>query len=407
MLKVCISGGPCGGKSRAKDKLMQTFRDRGYKTLFCPETATELIVNGVIPGETVPLDTFQEFVLDKQLAKEKLYDEIAKKCGSEKLIIFYDRGLCDQMAYIPKENFQKKLEKRGITLNDAYSHYDCVLHLITAADGAPEHYVWNDPSKSDVGNNAARSESPEEAIAKDRKTMKAWVGHPHLRIIDNSSDFDTKINNAVSEVCQILGEPVPKEIERKFLIQKPSAEKIENMQYMSKTGIIQHYLTPVNDQTERRIRQRGSASEGFSFYYTEKTKIANGERIENERQITQEEYLSKLMEQDPSRRPVVKDRYCFLHKNQYFEMDIYPFSDKYAILEIELKDMSDKVEMPDLKVIKEVTNDERYNNHTLAQTQKFAIEMPSGKKHGGKNPYDKTSFNEITPSEEENIIPNT
>lgn len=387
MLKVCISGGPCGGKSRAKDKLMEEFSKRGYKVLFCPETATELITNGIVPRPNLPLDTFQDFVLDKQLAKEKLYDEMAKSYDKDKLIILYDRGLCDQMAYIPKSDFMAKLTERNMSLQDAYSHYDCVLHLITAADGAPEHYVWNDPSKPDVGNNAARSESPEEAIAKDRKTMKAWVGHPHMRIIDNSSDFDTKLNSAVAEICTVLGEPVPKEIERKFLIRRPSQTQIDNMDYISKTRIVQNYLNLLHSdgRSERRIRQRGSESDGFQFYYTEKRSVGDGERIENERRITKDEYLSKMTETDPYRHPIVKDRYCFLHKNQYFEMDIYPFSENYAILEIELNSIDDPVELPAFDVVKEVTNDDAYKNAALSKTQKFPIEMPGSKKRTGKN----------------------
>ena len=34
-------------------------------------------------------------------------------------------------------------------------------------------------------NNEARYESIEEAIELDRKLINAWVGHPHMSIIDN------------------------------------------------------------------------------------------------------------------------------------------------------------------------------------------------------------------------------
>lgn len=110
MLKVCISGGPCGGKSRAKDKLMQTFRDRGYKTLFCPETATELIVNGVIPGETVPLDTFQEFVLDKQLAKESSMTKLQKSVTAKSLSSSMTEDYAIRWHTYPKKTFRKSLK---------------------------------------------------------------------------------------------------------------------------------------------------------------------------------------------------------------------------------------------------------------------------------------------------------
>lgn len=192
MLRVCLSGGPCGGKSSARSALTEIFTDRGYKVLFCPETATELIMNGIVPGNDISIEEFQEFVLDKQLAKEELYNKIALLYDIDKVIILYDRGLCDQMAYISKDKFEKLLKNRNMTLSDAYAHYDCILHLVTAADGAIEYYEWNDPSKKDCGNNAARSESPEEAIRKDKLTKNAWIGHPHLRIFDNSSTFEDK-----------------------------------------------------------------------------------------------------------------------------------------------------------------------------------------------------------------------
>ena len=41
--------------------------------------------------------------------------------------------------------------------------------------------------KEEVGNNAARLESPEEAREKDKKTLNSWIGHPHLRVFDNST----------------------------------------------------------------------------------------------------------------------------------------------------------------------------------------------------------------------------
>lgn len=371
MLKVCISGGPGGGKSSAQSVLTHVLEDRGYKVLFCPETATELIINGIIPGTQISLEEFQKFVLDKQLAKEKLYDEIAEYYDKDKLVILYDRGLCDQMAYISKQLFEELLFERGMTLANAYSHYDCVIHLVTAANGAVEHYVWNDPNKDDVGNNAARSESPEEAIVKDEKTMQAWIGHPHLRVFDNSTNFENKIKRVVKELLCVLGEPTPTEIERKFLIKKPSIETVQSLGCVSKSNIIQTYLTPTKQGVERRVRQRGSVDSGFSFYYTEKRNISTGVRDEVEDKITPSEYISLLTEADTSLHQISKERYCFVYKNRYYEMDIYPFSDEYAILEIELNDINENVELPPLDIVKEVTDDSSYSNHSLAKTLSF------------------------------------
>lgn len=369
MLRVCFTGGPGGGKSSAQSSLTQALEERGYKVLFCPETATELILNGIIPGDTISLEEFQKFVLDKQLAKEKLYDEIAEYYNKEKLVIIYDRGICDQMAYINKSLFETMLKEKGMTLSEAYSHYDCICHLVTAANGAIDYYQWNDPTKEECGNNAARSESPEEAVIKDEKTMQAWIGHPHLRVFDNTTNFEDKIKKVIVELCNVLGEPTPKEIERKFLIEKPSEDIIKSLGCVSKSNIIQTYLISKHENIERRVRQRGTKKDGFTFYYTEKKDIGLGERDEIETRITPAEYISYLAEADTNLHQISKERYCFIYRNQYFEMDLYPFSDKYAILEIELNSMDDKIELPtNLTIIKEVTHNSKYRNNSLAKS---------------------------------------
>jgi len=166
----------------------------------------------------------------------------------------------------------------------------------------------------------------------------------------------------------ILGEPTPSEIERKFLIEKPD---VSGIPMCSKADIIQTYLVSTNG-TERRVRQRGTKESGFNFYYTEKTEVAFGERAEVEKRISMKEYVDYLTEADTSLNSIHKTRYCFLYKNQYFEMDFYPFSEDKAIVEIELNNINQAIEMPPfINVIKEVTNDNLYKNYSLAQSQKL------------------------------------
>lgn len=371
MLRLCLTGGPGAGKTEISSYLMQKLEERGYYIFFCPETPTELILNGIKPGKNLSLVDFQNFVLDKQLAKEKLYDELVNYYPEDKIIIFYDRGIMDACAYVDKDVFEGMLSKRGLTFADAYSHYDAILHLVTAADGAEKFYQWNDPAKEDVGNNAARSESPEEARIKDKKTLNAWIGHPHLRVFDNSTDFEGKVKRVIEEVFALLGEPVPKEIERKYLIKMPTNQQLSSIGCISTTNIIQTYLKQTNPNTERRVRQRGTKDDGFTFYYTEKTKIGFGTRMEKEERISLNEYVAYLSEADSSLYQISKTRRCFVYDKQYFELDIYPFNEDYAILEIELNDLNEKVSLPPFEFVKEVTNDDGYSNHSLAKTLQF------------------------------------
>lgn len=372
MLKVCFTGGPCGGKSSAQSAVMEALSKRGYKVLYVPETATELILSGIVPGEVISLRTFQELVLERQLGKEDFYAKVAQYYDPDKVVIIFDRGIGDQLAYISRDTLSLMLcTKYGMTLRDAFERYDCVCHLETAAKGAVENYQWNDPNSEGSGNNAARSESPEQAIEKDNATLKAWVGHPHLRVFDNSTTFEEKIKRVVAEIFNMLGEPVPLEIEKKYLIKKPAQELLDKLEYISKVEIMQTYLISENG-VERRVRQRGTKEEGYSYFYTEKREVEQGVREEKEKHINLTEYANYLAEADSSLHIVKKTRYCFLYNKRYFELDIYPFSDDYAILEIELDNKDINIEMPEyLEVVKEVTDDRRYKNRVLAETLKL------------------------------------
>lgn len=368
--KIVLTGGPAGGKSTSLSKLQSSLEARGYYVFIIPETATEFILNGVHPSDFISLDDFQDFVLDKQLNKEALYDRIASFYPSDKVVILIDRGLGDQLAYTSKDNFIKMLNKRNLTLDNAVNRYDLVLHLVTSADGATEFYEWNGAPNC---KNMARSETPEEAILKDRQTLNGWIdaGCTHLKVIDNSTSFDKKINRILEEVFFLLDEEAPSEIERKFLIKKPTLEQLMCAETRSRSDIIQTYLTSKDSKIERRIRMRGTPRTGFSFYYTEKQDKAKGIRIEREKKISQAEYLNYAIEANTSLHQISKERICFVYDKQFFELDLYPssMSDEYAILEIELKDINEPVILPPfLDVVRDVTGEEKYKNSTLART---------------------------------------
>lgn len=105
-----------------------------------------------------------------------------------------------------------------------------------------------------------------------------------------------------------------------------------------------------DNDIERRVRQRGTEEKGYSFYYTEKINVSDGVRIEKEERISKDTYIAYLADSDTALHQISKTRYCFLHNNQYFEMDIYPFSNEYAILEVEVNDINEKVELPSLGI---------------------------------------------------------
>lgn len=52
---------------------------------------------------------------------------------------------------------------------------------------------------------ACRSEGMELARELDQNAAAAWVGHPYFDLIDNSTDFETKICRMIS-VSRVLDE---------------------------------------------------------------------------------------------------------------------------------------------------------------------------------------------------------
>lgn len=171
--------------------------------------------------------------------------------------------------------------------------------------------------------------------------------------------------------------PDPLEIEHKYLIEKPQnigKNLIEiGLKLLTKYEITQDYLVGKVDVTERRVRKRRNLFTGkIQYFYTEKTFVSQLIRIENEMTIQEQEYEDLLRQKDPELNTVRKIRCVFDYDGQTFELDVYSFSDRYAILEIEVKNPRVKVRIPKgLKVIKEVTDDKRYKNKSLAKSLKL------------------------------------
>lgn len=356
--KIVITGGPCAGKSTAMSWIQNAFAQRGYTVLFVPETATELITGGVAPWTCGSNEEYQKCQLRLQLDKEKVFEQAAKTMNADKVLIVCDRGALDNRAYMDNLEFASVvdyLETDEVTLRD---NYDAVFHLVTAAKGAVEYYT--------TANNSARTETVDEAAKLDDKLISAWTGHPHFRVIDNTSDFETKMKRLIAEISSFLGEPEPYEIERKYLIEYPNIKWLESLSNCQKIEIIQTYLNSNNGE-ETRVRQRGIDGH-YIYYLTTKRNVAGIKRIELEKRLSEKEYLRLLMNADPTRRPIRKDRYCLTHDNQYFEIDVYPFWSDKAIVEIELREEDQVINFPkELRVIREVTDDETFKNATLAR----------------------------------------
>lgn len=354
---IVLTGGPCAGKTTAMSRIQSYFTDLGYTVLFVPETATELITGGVAPWSCGSAADFQLFQLRLQLEKERVFEQAAETMNAEKVLIVCDRGAMDCRAYMDEQTFVRVLGALGENEVELRDRYEAVFHLVTAAKGAEAFYT--------TANNTARTETVEQAATVDDRLIAAWTGHPHFRVIDNQTAFAEKMKRLLAEISSFLGEPEPFEIERKFLIGYPDLELLQSLPNCRRVEIIQTYLkAPQGDET--RVRQRGENGR-YIYFKTTKRTVSGLKRVEIERRLSKDEYLTLLMDADTSKRQIRKDRYCLTYENQYFEIDVYPFWSDKAVAEIELSDENAEIRFPGfLRVIREVTDDPSYKNASLA-----------------------------------------
>ena len=158
---------------------------------------------------------------------------------------------------------------------------------------------------------------------------------------------------------------LPLEIERKFLIEYPDIKLLESMAGADRSEISQTYLIGEKGTSERvRMRKRGGKT---VYTHNTKIKLSAMKRIEMEDEVSEEEYNELLKRADPKCRTIEKVRFCIPHGDLVCEIDVFPFWTDKAFLEIEMPSEDTEVSLPAyVKLIREVTDDNRYTNHALA-----------------------------------------
>lgn len=152
------------------------------------------------------------------------------------------------------------------------------------------------------------------------------------------------------------------EIERKFLIEYPDTKLLK-----SQNGCVCAFLSQCYLNGGARIRIVEKDGE-VKYIKTVKQHISDIKRIENESEITKQEYENLLESKQQGTNVIEKTRFFIPFKKHILEIDIFPFWNDRAFLEIELKSENEEFLLPDyIKIIKEVTSDKRYNNSSLAK----------------------------------------
>ncbi len=368
--KVVVTGGPCSGKDTGLKEIVPRLWAMGIRPFVVDEVATKFFKGGIRDiGEIARKDPEKHFEIQKHIMLEimseiKRFEELADLFPNDKCVIILNRGPMDFAAYIPEEALRPILEENRLTLRDVRDNFDGVIHLVTTADGAEE--VWQ-RAKTNNENEARWENTPDQAREVDRRTQQAWVGTPHLRIIDNSTGWNGKVDRLFEAVLKIMGEPEPVEIERRFLLAGKPNLRNADLRQSAQVFIEQIYLNSI-DVPGPRIRKRVSADSSAIYAKTWK-KGFDVSRRETEEQIDPTEYVRLKQFINPDTRAIGKYRHCFLYKNQYFELDQF-LNPRVGlwILEIELTRENDLVALPPfLDIEKEVTGDPAYSNYEISK----------------------------------------
>eukprot|EP00934_Nitzschia_sp_Nitz4_P002213 Nitzschia sp. Nitz4//scaffold376_size14603//8852//10148//NITZ4_008921-RA/size14603-augustus-gene-0.17-mRNA-1//-1//CDS//3329549661//2213//frame0 len=325
--KFVITGGPCGGKTTALARIFSYLRERGFEVITCPEVFTILASNGMSLDfySTEGIATvIQNTVLDVHLSMADNLEQVLKARGKPGVLLC-DRGPMDGAAYLSEAEWNALLDARGLDVTDFRDkRYNAVFHMVTAADGASAHYT--------LENNQVRSETPEQAIDLDRRTRKAWVGHPHFHVFDNSTDFEGKLQRLIDRISGIVG--LPTNLSRrsaKFLLRSRPDTSLFPADVAYHVFEVEKVYLVNQDEDEANysfIRKRTTIDKmgnrrGEVYQLTNVQKTSDGEIVEHKRIITAREYSASYKSRDTSRHIILQERISFLYNLQSFTIHVF------------------------------------------------------------------------------------
>ena len=159
----------------------------------------------------------------------------------------------------------------------------------------------------------------------------------------------------------------PIEIERKYVIALPDISEMSKFEDYSVSKITQDYLTS-SPHVTHRVRKR--EYKDFAVYTeTKKIRVDKMSSLEDEINITEEEYRELLKLKSPAHKTVNKIRHTFKYLNHLIEIDVYPEWKRSCILETELESREEEAAMPPfIKIIREVTGEKAYSNAGMARS---------------------------------------
>jgi hypothetical protein len=169
---IVLTGGPCGGKTTLIEELRGNRAWNG-RIAALPEAIFLMHQIGISPREKL----FQRVMVHLQFALEDGLNHAFAQ--SESLAILCHRGSLDPLAYWLDRGWSEEefFTFTSTSLEEHYRRYTAVIHLVSAADGASQHYTrWPE---------AHRPEKIDDAIRLDCLLNRVWRGHPQYHRLDN------------------------------------------------------------------------------------------------------------------------------------------------------------------------------------------------------------------------------
>ncbi len=361
--RIVLTGGPGSGKTSVLEKINQVYSSEGYKVIIVPETATELMNNGItFKDGSVSLLDFQELVLRLQLSKEEVVDRTIELSKNKKVIVVYDRGTIDNTAYVNKEEFEEILTRLNNvkSFSDLMNKYDLVINLV----GREDFYTTD--------NNKARSESVSEALELGNATLKCWLGHKKVKIVLPKDTIEEKTSEVLNTINELLDEKQVKRQEKYSVdLSKTNLDKIRDIG--KSMYIEQSYLTSESN-IEKRVRKI-LFNDCISYIFSVFMIMKDGSKvIISEKQVDKKIYDSLLEFRDDKYDSIRKIRYYFSYNGEYFNLDIFEDNKDIGILEINIG-IDEDVVIPDfISMIEKVSDNELYFNKNIARKKDVKLE---------------------------------
>jgi hypothetical protein len=299
-------------------------------------------------------------LLKTQIALEDAFYKIAKASRSPAVIIC-DRGVMDGRAYCSTQQYEEILRRGGYVLERLRdTRYDAVIHLVTAAIGAKQHYNLDNP---------ARFEDVEGAIKADHHLRNMYVGHPRVKLIDNGSEnFQDKLDRATDAVYEVIGQRKPKHRSRRYLVK--AAPELEAVPVPTAASDITITVLSGSEQGNvRLLLKRAHDSANATYLFFNPSRGDDGQKTEVRHMLNPREYATLIGQRDPAHADIVKRGVSFTYEGHFYELATFVSPPRLAgkkMLYVSCDD--DKVKLPPwVSVERDTTDDEAFSSFHLSK----------------------------------------